>query len=174
MAALATGRALYESFRGHLRGDVEQVGFFLADYDEHKRLFSLVEWWPVPPEGFESQSAFHVMLTDETRATVIKWAWDAGKCLVEAHSHGGSGPAGFSPSDVWGFDEWVPHLWWRLRGRPYAAIVTPGESLDALAWIEAADVPEQIDHLKVAGAERLVATGRTLALRAGAEVRLAP
>lgn len=171
MADLAIGRALHESFRSHLRGDVEQVGFFLADYDPETRRFALADWRPVPPEGFEIQSAFHVTLTDETRATVIKWAWDAGKCLVEAHSHAGRGPAGFSPSDLWGFEEWVPHLWWRLRGRPYAAIVTAGESLDALAWIEAADRPEQVDYLEVAGATRLAATRRTLALRAAAEAR---
>jgi hypothetical protein len=171
MAKLATSRSLHESFRRHLRGDVEQVGFFLADYDPEKRRFSLIEWRPVPAEGFEIQSSFHVTLTDETKAAVIKWAWDSGKCLVEAHSHGDDGLAVFSPSDLWGFKEWVPHLWWRLRGRAYAAIVIADETFDALAWIDAADHPEQVSRLAVEGGDDLAATGLTLAVEQAAEAR---
>jgi hypothetical protein len=38
----------------------------------------------------------------------------------------------------------VSHLWWRLRGRPYAAIVTSTPDLDALAWIDNPGKAEQV------------------------------
>lgn len=161
-ALLSASADLYGELHGHLTGRVEQVGFFLADYDPHRRAFVLRTWRPVPPEGFEIQSEYHVTLTDEVRAQIIKGAWDAEASLVEAHSHGDTGPAYFSPSDLWGLEEWVPHLRWRLRGRPYAAIVTAGESFDAIAWIDGADQPEQIDNLEIMGERKFAATGRTL------------
>lgn len=151
---------LFRPAREHLRGRVEQVGFFLADFDCACRSFVLREWRPMPPESFEFQSAYQVTLLDEIRPEIIKWAWDAGACLVEAHSHGDLGAAAFSPSDIWGFGEWVPHVRWRLRGRPYASIVTAGDTFDALAWVEDAR-PEQVERLEVDGDVHL-ATALTL------------
>lgn len=159
-AVISAAAELYRPARLHLRGRIEQVGFFLADYDEERRAFVLREWRPIPPEAFEHQSAYHVTLRDELRPEIIKWAWDAGTSLVEVHSHGDDGIASFSPSDIWGFDEWVPHVRWRLRGRPYAAIVTAGDTFDALAWIDG-NVPEQIVHLEVED-DTYFATARTL------------
>lgn len=160
-AGIVASSELYDSLRAHLTGRVEQVGFFLADYDPALRMFNLRAWWPMSPEAFEIQSAYHVTLRDEIRPEIIKWAWDAGACLVEAHSHGDEGPACFSPSDLSGFDEWVPHVRWRLRGRPYGAIVTAGETFDALAWIDHPESPEQVEQLQV-GNHFHVATAQTL------------
>lgn len=159
-AVISTTAELYRPARLHLRGRIEQVGFFLADYDETRRAFLLHEWRPMPPEAFEFQSAYHVTLRDEMRPEVIKWAWDSGASLVEVHSHGDDGIASFSPSDVWGFHEWVPHVRWRLRGRPYAAIVTAGDTFDALAWIDR-EAPEQVARLAVDD-NVYFATARTL------------
>lgn len=152
---------LYRPARQHLRGRIEQVGFFLADFDQERPAFVLREWRPMPPEAFEFQSAYHVTLRDEVRPEVIKWAWDAGACLVEVHSHGDAGPAGFSPSDIWGFEAWVPHVRWRLRGRPYAAIVTAGDTFDALAWLNGSAEPSQVERLEVDD-EIYIATALTL------------
>lgn len=162
MAAIAISRALYDDLRLHLRGHVEQVGFFLADFDAETKTFVLREWRAIPPEGFEYQGAYHITLTDEMKTEVIQWAWDADACLVEAHSHKNSGPAKFSPSDFWGFRDWVPHLFWRLRRRPYAALVIAGESFDALAWIDSADEPEQAEHIELDDGTVFRATARTL------------
>jgi hypothetical protein len=148
-AALVADGVLHESFRRHLTARAEEAGFFLADYDAGTRSLTLRTWQPVPADGFEGQSDLHLTLRDDVRADVIKWAWDNRACLIEAHSHRAGRPASFSPSDIWGFDEWVPHLWWRLRGRPYAAIVIAGDTFDALAWIDGADAPEQVEHLAV-------------------------
>lgn len=150
-ATLITASALHTSLRQHLATSPEQVGFFLAEYSSTTRSLELQTWRPIPPEGFESKSAFHLTLRDDVRADVIKWAWDNDCCLVEAHSHRADWPASFSPSDIWGLDQWVPRVWWRLRGRPYAAIVTSGETFDALAWIDGTDAPEQVGRLVVNG-----------------------
>ena len=165
MPGLVVTPDLYAAFRTHMESSVEQVGFFLADFDVSHRRFALRDWRPIPPDGFELQSTYHVTLSDDARAEVIRWAWESGPAssLVEAHSHGDKGPAAFSPSDTFGFTEWVPHLWWRLRGRPYAAIVTAGDTFDALAWIDSADAPEQITYLELVGERRIDATGGTLA-----------
>jgi hypothetical protein len=152
---------LYCAAREHLRGHIEQVGFFLADFEAEDSAFVLREWRPMPPEAFEYQSAYHVTLHDEMRPEIIKWAWDAHACVVEVHSHGDEGTAWFSPSDLYGFDEWVPHVRWRLRGRPYAAIVTAGDSFDALAWIGDGKDPVQVTTLEVDGVTH-TATARTL------------
>jgi hypothetical protein len=158
---IVCSRALYRSAREHLRGNVEQVGFFQADFDHRRSAFLLREWRPMPSEAFEYQSAHHVTLRDETRPEIIKWAGDANACLVEVHSHGDDGVAAFSPSDLWGFAEWVPHVRWRLRGRPYAAIVTAGDTFDALAWVDAKHDPVQVIALQVGGVLQM-ATARTL------------
>jgi hypothetical protein len=168
MSAIVVERALYTTVREHLRGRIEQVGFFLADFEDDLGSLTLHEWRPMPPEAFEYQGAFHVALRDEIRPEVIKWAWDARRCLVEVHSHGDEGVAQFSASDVWGLEEWVPHVRWRLRGLPYAAIVTAGDTFDALAWIGDAAEPSQVERIEVDG-DACRATGRTLARRSWEE-----
>jgi hypothetical protein len=153
---------LYKISGEHLRVRAEQAGFFLAEWRPNDQVFSLREWRPVPPAGLACQSDFHLSLTDETCARVIKWSWDAGLSLVEAHSHRTLGPARFSLSDLWGFEDWVPHLWWRLRGRPYAALVTAADTFDAIAWVNGPKLVEQVDALEVHGGEEFLATGETL------------
>ncbi len=162
MASFVIGRDLYKALGGHLGARAEQVGFFLANWQPQERRFVLRDWWAVPPEGLEHQSDFHVSLTDDIRAEAIKWAWDNNACLIETHSHGKCGTAKFSPSDLWGFEEWVPHLWWRLRSRPYAALVTAGDTFDAVAWIDGSNSVEQIESLDIEGSDMVFATGRTL------------
>lgn len=145
-----------------LHHGAEQVGFFLADFVEDDGEFKIVEWRLVgTEEEFDSAGPLHVILSDEVQAEVIQWAFSTGRCLVEAHSHGPRWPAEFSPTDVLGLDEWVPHVRWRLRGRPYAALVAGGTDFDGLAWVDASIDPVQVDRL-VAGSIDLVATGRTL------------
>lgn len=129
----------------------EQVGFFLAEYLPDSLTFALKAWRPVLEDGYELQTPVHVALKDELRGEMIQWAWREGLSLVEIHSHGGDYPAQFSGSDLYGFGEWVPHVSWRLRGRPYAAVVTAGTSFDGWAWLEDPREPAQIDELVLGG-----------------------
>jgi hypothetical protein len=149
-AVLRANAETLDPARLHLQGHVEQVGFFLADYGADDRSLTLLEFRAIPPEGFEIQSSHHITLKDEIRPEIIQWATASEACLVEAHSHVG-GPAGFSRSDVWGFNEWVPHVRWRLRNRPYSAIVLSDDTFDAVAWIDGGDVPDQVELLDVDG-----------------------
>ena len=96
----------------------------------------LVDLYAVPSDELDLAAGLHVALTDDARAKVIKWAWDRELALVEAHVHAGDCPPRFSPTDLDGLAEFVPHLWWRLRGRPYAAMVWSRGGFDALAWID--------------------------------------
>lgn len=158
-------RSTYATLRDDLKGDDEQVGFFLADFDPSTREFEVRDWRIIGPAGFDFQSPYHVTLTDETKVEVIRWAWDSAASLIEAHSHDGIYPAELSPSDLLGLSDWVPHLFWRLRALPYAAIVTAGNDFDAVAWIEAADQPEQVERIELDDGTTVPATALTLRAR---------
>lgn len=138
----------------------EQAAFAFAAQEARNgaAVFRCLEWQPVPPEGFVSRSMFHFELTDATRAGVIKRAHDLGASIVEFHSHTGSWPAAFSGSDVAGFREFVPHVWWRLKGRPYLAIVVTRSGFDGLAWLAGPEVPEALGGIAV-GESLLTPTG---------------
>lgn len=154
---------LYHACRSHLAGDVEQAGFLLARFCS-PRGFQVTEWRPVYPTEVAHQGRCYLELSDRMRAGVIKWAWDAALCLVEVHSHVDCPVAALSPSDLRGLADWVPHLWWRLAGRPYGALVFGEDTFDGLAWVEAPDVPEQIDSITLASGAVLPATRATLRL----------
>jgi hypothetical protein len=145
-----------------LAGLTEHVGFLLADWSEATQVFVATHWRPVEEREYEVLTDFHVALTDDVRAKVIKWAWDNGGCLVETHSHGPRGVARFSPSDIHGFEDWVPHVWWRLGGRPYAALVTTGETVDGWAWTVRPTEAAQIDRVTL-GSESVSTTGASVA-----------
>jgi hypothetical protein len=103
------------------------------------------------PSDFDVQSEFHITLTDDALARLIKRAWDLRLSVVELHSHPMShGDASFSPSDVAGLEEHVPYMFWRLRGRPYAAIVVAHGAVDALAWIRGPEDLRAVDQLRIA------------------------
>jgi hypothetical protein len=143
----------------------EEAAFLFAaatESDESLK-FSVIDWYPVPPEGFITRSLYYLELTDETRALVIKKAHDLGCSLIETHSHAGDSAAAFSPSDRVGFVEFVPHALWRLKGRPYAAVVMATNSVDALAWHRAGE-PVQITSLALDDGSVISTTGITLSI----------
>ena len=113
--------------------------------------FEYIEWYAVPPDGFVSRSEYHLELTDETRAFVIKRAHDLEGSIAEFHRHAGSRPAAFSPSDHAGFREFVPHVWWRLKGRPYLAVVVSQDSFDGLVWLDSPQSAQPLGAVVVDG-----------------------
>lgn len=122
--------------------------------------FRVLEAQTIPPDGFASRSRYYLELRDETRAQVIKRAHDLGASLIECHSHPGQHGACFSWSDLHGFDEFVPHVLWRLKGRPYAAIVVAADSFDALVWQAGSPDHEALDSI-VTDVGELTPTGLT-------------
>ncbi len=109
--------------------------FVRREIKNEDEIFEYLEWFLVPPNGFLSRSGYHFELTDEIRAKAIKQAYDLNASLVELHSHKGRWPAQFSPSDLLGFREFVPHVLWRLKGRPYLALVVSRSGFDGLVWM---------------------------------------
>ena len=148
---------VYEEIRAHLLpGNLapETAGFIFVVPERQEggtQVFEYVEWYPVPPDGFVERSPYHLELTDETRAEVIKRAHDLGASVVELHSHTGPYPAAFSPDDQRGLREFVPHIWWRLRKRPYFAMVVTEEDFDGLAWMVDPKEPQHLGGIVVDG-----------------------
>jgi hypothetical protein len=155
----------YAEIRAHLlsAGSLYEEAVFgfastrMSDEEVH---FDVIELLPVPPEGFVERSAFFLQLTDEMRARVIKRAHDLSASLIEFHSHPTQPTAEFSPSDCSGFREFVPHVRWRLKKRPYAAFVFATRNFDALAWSGDGDRPDPVDGLAADG-QLLTPTGRS-------------
>jgi hypothetical protein len=136
-----------------LKNSTEQVAFVFADVTARDNgvVFRTSGLYLVPPEDFQFQSGYHISLTDDGLARVIKMAWDKQTALIDLHSHVADlFPAQFSPSDLYGFREWVPHIWWRLKGKPVLAAVVSPSSFDALVWRLSPNEPEGLVALHVA------------------------
>jgi hypothetical protein len=145
----------------------EHAAFMLAEVEEST--FNIVDLRVMRAEDYESRSGLHLDLKDEVRPELISWAWERRLSLVEVHSHK-PGFARFSRSDLWGFEEWVPHLWWRLKCAPYVALVKAGDEWDGMAWLRSAEEPEAVvgieivESLEVPTPTQVIApTGATLA-----------
>jgi len=155
----------YEQIRRHLLKDTtEQVVFAFADVTatEEGVLFSAAEVYCVQAHETQFQSGYHISLTDDCLARVIKVAWDKQAALVDFHSHlSDLYPAQFSPSDLYGFREFVPHIWWRLRHKPLLAMVMNPSGFDALVWRTSPDAPEALAALRI-GEDVKAPTGLTL------------
>ncbi len=54
--------------------EAEEVAFGSASVDrgEKQAHWDVLSWRPIPPSGFRKRSLYHLELTDETRAGVIK------------------------------------------------------------------------------------------------------
>lgn len=129
----------------------EEAGFMYVrpTSEQDGNSFEFVDWDLIPPDGFLVRSRYYFELTYESHAKIIKRAHDLSASIVEVHSHAGSLPAAFSASDLIGFNEFVPYVWWRLQGKPYFAIVVAHKSLDGLAWLVGPDTPQRLDGIVV-------------------------
>lgn len=162
MTSVSMPAAIYAELMEHLSSDeVEHVAFLFTEPAVPGEPLRVCESYRVPAEGFDFQSAYHVSLTDDVRGYVIKRAWDLDGCLIEVHSHGGGPPAWFSGSDLCGFEEWVPHVRWRLRRRVYIALVFADSDFDALVWEGDGAAPSALSELAVDGRDADAPSGIT-------------
>jgi hypothetical protein len=160
-ATLRISAERMEELNGHLeQGDDEQLAFLLAHWVGD--VATIIDIRTVPASRLDIQTPWHLSLSDEERAAVIKWAHEREASLVEAHVHRSAYPAQFSPTDLSGLDAFVPHVWWRLRHRPYVALVFGDTTFDALVWRLGPTSPEALDAIDVVGAHRRAPTGRSL------------
>jgi len=151
-AVLRIDDDIYAEVMDHLLppGSTQEQAAFLfasaAPTDSHVR-FDVIDARKLGPADFVRQEGDYLEMTDATRAGLIKQAHDLGASLVEMHSHLGPWPAGFSYADRIGLRETVPHMWWRLKKRPYLAIVVTHSGFDALLWLDNPKVPRALDAL---------------------------
>lgn len=151
---------------GHLfrnQGLREEAGFALAKYYQSgdQCTFHFVHWLPLYEHDYEQQRGDYLELSDATRRFLIKAAHDHKASLVEFHSHPGPYPAMFSWADKIGFEEFVPHVWWRLKAAPFLAVVVAASGFDSLAWIDSQTNPAPLSLIKTEN-ENLSPTGLTL------------
>jgi hypothetical protein len=160
-------RAEWVSLRRHLlSGRFEQAAFAFSEYlvTESATTFLVREISFAQSLDFDVQTAGHITLTDDALARLIKRAWDLRLSVVEFHSHPMSKHgASLSPSDLAGLADHVPYMFWRLRGRPYAAIVVGQAAVDGVAWIGGPDDIHAIDQLGI-GDEVIRPTRETISL----------
>lgn len=142
----------------------EQVVFLSINpvQNDDKIIFDVKDFYLVP-EAELDQSQYSVTLKHEAQARIIKWAWDNDASLAEIHSHPfiKKGVC-FSCSDLAGFNEFVPHIWWRLENKPYIAIVFGRNDFDALVWIDNPHFEQSLQGLLI-GNVLLKPTNKTLA-----------
>ena len=144
-----------------LQNRTEQVAIVFAavERNDDTTIFTARDAYLATPDDFDFHSEFHIELTDDARARIIKRAWDTGTSPVELHSHPGDWwGAMFSASDMVGFSEYVPHCRWRLRNQPYLAIVVTPAGMDALAWIGNAKEPVGLDAMRIDGSGAIMPT----------------
>jgi hypothetical protein len=145
--------SIFDLLRKHLLPETpvaEEAAFiFVRGESETEEVgFQFVDWWPLGAHDLETNTAWYLEVTDEAKAKAIKRAHNLEASLVEFHSHLGKWPAQFSPSDWAGFREIVPHCLWRLKGRPYLAVVVAQSGFDGLVWAKSAFEPQRLDAIK--------------------------
>jgi hypothetical protein len=167
-------REQWNEIHSHLlRGYVEQAAVLFTKVSQTTDglVFSSVRHHCFSAKEFDFQSAYHIELSDEARGWMIQTAWRLGTAIVELHSHvSPKYPAVFSESDFNGFREFVPHVWWRLRGRPYAAVVVAPTGVDGLVWANDPDTPAPLAAI-YAGSLHITPTGRSILPRRRINVR---
>jgi hypothetical protein len=143
----------------------ESAAFIFASVQESATSLVLTaqELMLVGNDGFRARHDDYIELSDESRISSIKKAHRTNTALVELHSHPFDNPwaPAFSLADMNGFGETVPHMWWRLPGRPYGAIVVAPNGFDSLVWLKSPRAPDRLTALRVDG-ETLLPTGMTL------------
>lgn len=147
----------WSELRRHLlHSDIEEAAVGFADIiaTDSSLTFQVRRIRTIRDNEFAIHTAYHISLTDECRGSVIKEAWDSGQSLVEFHSHVDADHyPSFSVSDVHGFDEFVPHVFWRLARRPYAAVVVAQKGIDAASWVIDPLSAEPVAALRFGGGE---------------------
>lgn len=143
--------------------DREEAAFlFLEPVASNERLlFEYIDEELLSACDFASQEDDYLELSSEARARLIKRAHDLNACVAEMHSHPFPWPAEFSVADRIGLRETVPNMFWRLKNRPYLAIVVAPSGFDALVWLDSPHAPHPLSGI-IAGNQLLHPTNLSL------------
>lgn len=146
---------LKQALWSHLLPDnsfVEQAAFVLCERipcGNGTLVLRAAERFTLSAEDVSCSRGDYLELSDACRARLIKRAHDTGYCPLEFHSHLGDEPPAFSLADKRGLEEFVPHIRWRLRQRPYTAIVVSRGGFDGLVWAKDGSDPLPLTAITV-------------------------
>lgn len=151
-ATITIPKAVLLAIQAHLfpgNSRIEQGGFLLCAPRAKELPYALLveDWLPLMRDDYVTQASDYLELSDAARARIIKLAHERNAILLEVHSHPSGQPACFSPADILGLVEFVPHIRWRLGGKPYAALVFGRSSIDGLAWFGDSKTAIPITHI---------------------------
>ncbi len=145
-------------FQSHL----EQAAFLFATTEtEYGAVrFHVEDSYLVPASGWDVQMDVYLEMTDEERAKILKMARDRNAAIIDCHSHPHSQEdVWFSPSDLAGINQFAQYTKWKLKGRPFAALVFGETSIDGVVWQGEFAGAEPLGALAVVGQARLIPTG---------------
>lgn len=151
-ATITIPEAILVAVKAHLfppNTRVEHGGFLLCApcTEQSPYELSVQDWVPLLPGDYVTQASDYLELSDEACARIIRLAHERNAVLLEVHSHPSGQPACFSQADIAGLVEFVPHIRWRLKGNPYAALVFGRQSVDGLAWFGDSKTSLPIVHI---------------------------
>jgi hypothetical protein len=154
MPLLLLSQETYDILWTHLLPEdslLESAAFLFVEFAStgNQTVILPKDYWLAGPNDFAGQFSDYLELTDEARRSVITRAHQLNTALVEMHSHPGPWPAAFSPADCHGLREMVPHIQWRLKGKPYLAIVVAPRGYDALLWEGHAKTPVALGGIQI-------------------------
>jgi hypothetical protein len=159
---------IYNDLKQHLfpmraSRPVEESAFLFALIDQNAESLILryADHQLVKPADYVTRSAYHLELRDEIRGQIIVKAHNLQATIIEVHSHVRQHSAQFSETDWLGFAEFVPHVMWRLKGKPYAAVVFADDTFDSLVWCNRGEDPRSLDYL-AAGTDKFFPTNNSI------------
>jgi len=129
---------LYEVLKQHLfKGRKEQGAFLFASETSGTSWVNLVaeDIYLIPSEGWDVQESTYLELSEEEKVKVMLMARKRNCHLIECHSHRSLYAAAcFSPSDIYGLEEFVGYVRWKLPGKKYGALVWTKSSVCGQVW----------------------------------------
>jgi hypothetical protein len=144
-----------EALRRHFfQNELEQGAFLFAEAKREDGELNLVaaDYYLVPASGWEAQVEFYLQMKDSERAKIMKLAREKNLCAIDCHSHPRAcDDVWFSPSDVAGITEFAQYAKWKLRGKPFAAMVWGEQSVDAVLWQVEFSHAERVAQVKIIG-----------------------
>jgi hypothetical protein len=130
--------SLYQALRKHLlRGKKEQGAFlFATDATGFSGITLKVEGiYLIPGEAWAVQKSYYLELSQAEKVKIMLLARKRDCHLIECHSHRGPhGMAIFSPSDIYGLEEFISYVRWKLPGKKYGALVWTKKSVYGQLW----------------------------------------
>ena len=139
---------LYQALRKHLfKGNKEQGAFlFATDTTGFSEMTLKVEdIYLIPAEAWDVQKSYYLELSQEEKVKIMLMAKKRDCHLIECHSHRGPyGMAYFSPSDIYGLEEFISYVRWKLPDKKYGALVWTKTSIYGQVWDPSSVTPLEL------------------------------